>query len=236
MIEKSDINIEVRSYSEKTVKLAGKTTTLSELSSDDVSTLRDDIFYIIKNAQPEVQDIVATNANRILDMVRAVNTESKAGYSGMAGKGKGLVLNMTSPEDVKRGGAAIDTWETEYSSTGGKSFLWGSGNKLALGEQEGGIILGLTDRVKVPKVSKVQVWKNNKKVVENIEQFKDRTYKDGGELPVYELRKKVYLLPEQKFYMDCYVYTTGTDRLKPIMFHAKMARDVKSFEPSPLGA
>lgn len=232
--EVDKINIGVSSYSSGTATIGGSEVSVAGLSSDDSQRLKKDLGLILaEEKSPTVQDIISRHGDDVLTMVRRVNKETGNGYKGMFAEGKQLQVNPIAPTDIERGGSQLTTWERDISTTGTTDWLYSSDNHASLGEQQGVVIFGAIDRVSVPKINRIRLWKNNKKVPESLETMLTRQTMDDNELPVYELRETIFGFPEEEFYIDANAYATGTDRLQPIGFVVGQAKDINLSPSTP---
>lgn len=182
-----------------------------------------------------VADIIARNAPRLWDLVRMVNQNTKQGFRGAGARGDRLLFNPLEPRDLGRAGSfpgtsPPDSW-LQVPATVGAARLWPptSGtidltvSSLAV---LGHVYFGFVDPVAVPKVNIVQLVLDSDPWPEETLDWEWRESYGHTETPVYELKQPWVIRPGASYRISVRNYITGEDRLTPIGFSVKRAREI----------
>jgi len=215
--------VEIKDYPEETKPIAGKEEKLGELSSEDVEIfVRELDVFIQQEMHPILRKVIIANANNILDIIRTVQYETKAGFKGAYARGNELTLVHIYPKLL---GWSENTWLKTYSSTGATDWIGSSSSPINTGERGGHIYLALYDPVDVPKVGAIQLNKDGDNfVIETLNWYRHRNYY----VPTYVLREPFLFPPRHTYYIRVRVDTTGDDKLQPLAFAVLEARNLMS--------
>ena len=216
--------VEIRDYDEETKLIAGKEEKLGSLSAEDVEIfVRELDRFVAVEQHPIIRRIVAEQAPNILDVIRAVQYETKAGFKGAYARGNELTLLLATPTDF---GWASDSWLKTWSSTGAQDWVGSSSSTIDTGERGGHVWLALIDPIEVPKIGAVKLTKDGDGYVPEVLSlgiFHNQNY-----IPVHQLREPWLFPPRHTYYVQVRVDITGDDKLQPIAFIIDEARDVMS--------
>jgi len=216
--------VEIKDYPEETKPIAGKEEKLGELSSEDVEIFVRELDALVQEEQhPIIRRIIAVNGPNILDIIRTVQYETKAGFKGAYARGNELTLLLAYPSVF---GWSSNSWLKNYTSTGATDWIGSSSSTIDTGERGGHIWLALFDPIDVPKIGAVQLNKDGDNfVIETL----GLNYKIKTDiLPVHILREPWLFPPRHTYYVRVRVDITGDDKLQPIAFIVDEARDVMS--------
>lgn len=218
--------VEIKDYPEETKPIAGKEEKLGELSADDVEIfVRELDLFIQKEQHPILRRAIIMNANYILDIIRSVQYETKAGFKGAFARGNELALTLLSP-NLLGWGSTTYSWLKTYSSTGAQNWIGSSSSTISLGDREGHIYLALFDPIDVPKVDAVQLTKDGDSFV--IEMLSHSFRITNDIFPTHILREPWLIAPRHNYYVQVRVAVTGDDKLQPLGFTIKEARNLMS--------
>ena len=223
-------------YQPNVITIGPKTYSAQDTDPGDFETFVQEMAIITKRQRhPMVADILARGAPRLWDLVRMVNHETKNGYGGIASRGDKLVINPLEVRDLGRAGgfpgtAAPNDW-LETPTALGPARLWPptSGTiDLTISSLAvlGHVYFGFVDPVPDPKVSGIQLILDSDPWPEEVVDWNWREATGDNENPVYELRAPWLLRNGASYRVNVRYYTTGEDRLQPIGFSVKRARDI----------
>ena len=188
-----------------------------------------------RQRNPMVADIIARNAPRLWDVVRMVNVATKIGFGGAGSRGDRLLFNPMEPRDLGRAGdfpgtSPPDSW-LQVPATVGAARLWPptSGTiTLTISSLPvlGHVYFGFVNPVLVPKVNNIQLVLDSDAWPEEVLDWEWRESFGDTETPVYELKQPWVIRPGASYRISVRNYITGEDRLTPIGFSVKRARDI----------
>jgi len=215
--------VEIRDYPEETKEIAGKEEKLGELKAEDVEIfVRELDLFIQSEMHPVLRRVIIDHANDILDIIRTVQYESKAGFKGAYARGNELTLLHLYPTLV---GWSANSWLKSYTSTGATDWIGSESSPISVGERAGHIYLALYDPIDVPKVGAIQFAKDGDKfVIETLNWYRIRT----DLVPTYVLREPWLIAPRHTYYVRVRVDITGDDKLQPLAFAVGEARNYMS--------
>jgi len=215
-----------RNYTEEVAEVAGVEMKLASMKSDEVETLArmlDKILYI--NANEGVRQLFIENFDLVIDLVRAVKTETKQEFAGVRARGNQLtIVDLTADQFTYVWGA---TGATDFTytatATGAVDYLGTSANPETVAEETGYLILGFIELAPSPKINKTQLTKNGDKYIWNNIEFEA-----DEEFYVAALPEPWFFPPESNFYVQMNFFKTGKVELKPIGIRALQAKNVMS--------
>lgn len=223
-----DAYIQSAQYSKDNVVIAGKTFGARDLDEDDYKVFREEMVILCQRIyHPAIADAVARASPRLLDAVRMVNKETGQGYKGASSRGDQLIINPMRVGDVSE-----TTWLNTITASGAANWIGATGaaNDIDMLVSSLPVIshvyVGFIDPVAVPKVDTVQLVKDSDAYVEEVLQFNWRTTFGDGHMPFHELKTPWVIPPGSSYYIPVRYYITGEDKLQPVGFAIKRARDV----------
>ena len=216
----------VRSYREEEVEVAGSTrklAALSEAECESILSLMDRLYY--ENANKATRALVAENAELVIDLVRAVKTETKQEFAGPVARGNQLTLVDMTADVFTRvwGGTSPIEFVNTISATGSTDYIGTSSNPESVAEEEGYVFLGLTELAASPKINKVLLTKNG-----DAYPYGNLNWDVDEDYYLAALPEPYFLPPETSYYITVYANKTGTTELKPIGFKVLQAKNVLS--------
>jgi hypothetical protein len=220
-------------YMKDNVTIMGKNKSAKDIGWEQIEILAEELDTVINRDQnPTVAGIIARGAPRILDAVRLVNYETKNGYMGAAARGHELVANPMGVNDCSSatsGATAKTTWLNTITSVGGADYIGTDSYDVQMLVSSlpvlAHVYLGFIDPVEVPKVSRVQLVKNNDAWPQEYIAWLRDTFGNNA-TPVYELKQPWIIPPGEEYFIPAYYYLTGDDKLQPIGFTVKRATDI----------
>ena len=223
-----DAYIQSAQYEKNQVNVAGKTYGALDLDEDDYRVFREELVVLSRRVyNPAIADCIARGAPRLLDAVRMVNDQSKQGFKGASSRGDQLIINPMRVGDVSR-----TTWLVTVSAAGAANWLGATGaaNDIDMLVSSlpviSHIFLGFIDPVASPKIDRVQLVKDSDPYVEEVLDFGWSAIFGDGQTPFHELKTPWIVPPGSSYYMPVSYFITGEDRLQPVAYAVKRARDV----------
>lgn len=204
----------VKNYPEEVSRLAGIETKLASMSQDEVNILAkmlDKILYIETNEA--VKKLYSENFDVIVDVVRAVKTETKQEFAGPRATGNQLTIVDLTPDVFTRVWGATGASDFTYvaASTGVVDYIGTSANPEVTAEEEGLVILGFVELAMSPKINKVQFTKNGTPYVWN-----NLKFETDDSFYVAALPEPWVILPESTYFARVNFFKTGKTELVPL--------------------
>lgn len=221
----------VDSVSIGTAKIAA----LDPSPADFVTFISEMMVITKRQRNPMVGEIITRNAPRLWDLVRMVNHATRQGFGGAGSRGDRLLFNPLEPRDLGRAGdfpgtAPPDSW-LQVPATVGAARLWPpTSGTITLTITSlpvlGHVYFGFVNPVPVPKVNNVQLVLDSDAWPEEIMDWEWRESFGDNAVSVYELKLPWVIRPGASYRISVRNYITGEDRLTPIGFSVKRARDI----------
>lgn len=218
------------------VVIGGVTYDAANPSQEDFQVFVDEMVVLSKRLRhPFVSDIIARGAKFVWDAVRLVNVTTRNGYKGVAGRGDALVFMPFELRDTGSAGGfpgtnPRSTWVVNRTATGAAR-LYPAANTVDMLINSlpvlSHVILGWIDPVSYPKAASVQLVYDDPWP----EEFLDWHWREAQahyETPVYELRQPWIITPGRTYRVNARYDATGQDKLQPIAFTIKRARDLNA--------
>lgn len=216
----------IDNYDEEVKKVAGVETKLAEMTKVEVEALArmlNKMLYLESNVA--VKQLYADNFDLIIDLVRAVKTETKQSFGGARARGNQLTVVDLTPDvfDYIWGSSGATDYTFTASSTGAQDYLGTSANPESVAEEEGYIILGVVELSPTPKVNKIHLTKNGDPYAYNTLKFEvdESAY-------VAALPEPWIFTPESTFYVQANFFKTGNVEMEPIGLKVLQAKNIMS--------
>ena len=153
----------VRNFSEEVAEVAGVEMKLASMRSDEVGELTkiiDRLIYYEANAS--IKQMFAENFDLVIDLIRAVKTETKQEFAGVRARGNQLTIVMLTADQFARvwGTPGKPDFTYTATTTGAVDYLGTPTNPEVVPEEAGYLILGFTELAFSPKINKCQLTKN----------------------------------------------------------------------------
>ncbi len=207
------------------VLLRGANFNTKELTDEQLSLLVAELETLsMRYKNPNMAAMIARGAERILDLVRMVNYRTNAGFYGARARGDQLVVDAMRISDL-----SLTTWVVNRATAAAVAWAGSSTTNISMLVSSlpvlGHVFLGFADPVGFPLVDKIQLIKDGDPWVPEVVQFQWRDTMGDNQVPMYELREPWILPPQATYYIALNYFSTGEDRLLPIAFVVRRARD-----------
>jgi hypothetical protein len=210
---------------------------MSSLSLDNVETFAYEMDNVIRAAHPAVKDMIVRNAGTLLDTLRVLNVETKAGFRGATGSGNTIDFTLSRAADyLDPDGAAATTyrrsWKRYLSDVSISSgFITGTGGSSAdwsLTEEQAALLMGFVNRADIePKSSAVKITYNSDPMNYQPLNFDLREVTEQN-IVVHELKESAMIAPEQSIKVDVRYDDVGYDFLQPIIVLFERSIDLRT--------
>jgi len=219
--------------------LSNTTRSMASISKSDVEKFGFEMDQAIRHLHPAVQDILVRNAGALLDTVRVLNVETKAGFRGAAGSGNTIDFKISNAGDYYDPDGATDTtvrtqWKRYISaittSTAGDKYITGTGGSAAdwtMSEEQALLLLGFTDKAGEAKVDALQITYAGDPMNIQMLHF-DQAAVGEQNLVVMELKEPAMIAPEQSIMVNVRYNDIGWDYLQPIAVMFERSIDMRS--------
>jgi len=214
----------IRNYSEEVAEVAGVEMKLASMRSEEVNELAkmiDKLLYI--EANESIRQLYVENFDLVIDLIRAVKTETKQDFAGIRARGNQLTIVALTADQFARVWGTTGKLDFTYTATatGPTDYLGTSANPEIVPEESGCLILGYQELSVSPKINKCQLIKNGDKYIwNNIDFEADENFY------VAALAEPWVFPPESSFHVKMNFYKTGKTELKPIGVKAVQAKNV----------
>ena len=221
--------------------LAGTSRSLAGLDAMSVELFADEMDASINNMHPGVKELIVRKADAVLDLLRIVAKETKAGYGGFTGSGSTLDFTVGWAYDFldpdisgtvyrKSWRRYISTVSTPGTSTAYITGTSGSKADLEMAEEDGMVFLGFVERADIePKASALEVIYNSDTY--NYQPFSfhlaEKKESMAGSMLLYELKQHILIPPEQKIQLNVRYDDVGIDYLQPVSVRFRRASDMR---------
>jgi hypothetical protein len=216
----------IRNYPEEVAEVAGVEMKLASVTSrevEEIAKMLDKMLY--REATPAIRELFTENFDLVIDLIRAVKTETKQEFAGVRARGNQLTLvDLTADQFTNVWGATgkVDFTYTA-TATGAVDYLGTEAAPETVAEEEGYLILGFVELSTSPKINKTQLTKNGDKYVWNNVKFEvDENFY------VASLTEPWFFPPESNFYVQMNFYKTGKVETIPIGIKAVQAKNIMS--------
>jgi len=214
----------IRNYSEEVAEVAGVEMKLASMKSEEVSELAkmiDKLLYL--EANESIKQLYAENFDLVIDLIRAVKTETKQDFAGVRARGNQLTIVGLTADQFTRVWGTTGKLDFTYTatSTGAVNYLGTATDPEVVLEESGYLILGFQELSISPKINKCQLVKNGDKYIwNNIDFEADENFY------VAALAEPWFFPPESNFYVKMNFFKTGKTELRPIGVKAVQAKNV----------
>jgi len=230
-----------KQYQAGTVWIGSKNYAVVDISKEQTEILAIEIdTFVDWDSAPRIASMTVRAAPRILDAVRLVNSNTKQGYGGAAGRGQQLIaqplqlfdLLKASPSSTDVTAYPMTTWLVNKTATGVSNWSGSTSyaNTMVVSSMPymAHVFIGFIDTIEVPKVSKIQIIKDGDTYPIENPNFEWRGSFGSFAVPTHELLQPWIIPPASKYYICANYYATGDDKMQPIGFAIKRATDVLS--------
>ena len=216
----------IGNYSEEVAEVAGVEMKLASMRKEEVEILArtiDKLLYM--NANEAVKELYVENFDLIIDLIRAVKTETKQDFAGVRARGNQLtVVDLTADQfTYVWGSTGATNFTYTATSTGAVDYLGTSANPQSVAEEEGYLILGFIEKAPSPKVNKTQLTKNGDKYA-----YTPLTFEADETFYLAALPEAWFFPPESNFYVQMNFFKTGKVELKPVGIKVLQAKNIMS--------
>jgi len=214
----------IKSYSEEVAEVAGVEMKLASMRSEEVGELAkiiDKLLYL--EANESIKQLYAENFDLVIDLIRAVKTETKQDFAGIRARGNQLTIVTLTADQFARVWGTTGKLDFTYTatSTGAVDYLGTTTNPETVVEESGYLILGFQELSISPKINKCQLTKNGDKYIwNNIDFEADENFY------VAALTEPWFFPPESNFHVQMNFYKTGKVELRPIGIRAVQAKEI----------
>ena len=220
-----DSYLKSSAFTPGSVLLRGANFSAKELTDEQLSLFVAELETLsMRYKNPNIASMIARGAERILDLVRMVNYRTNAGFYGARARGDKLVVDALRLTDV-----SLTTWVVNRATAAAAAWIGSSTTTINMLVSSlpviGHLYLGFVDPVGFPLVDRIQLVKDGDPWVPEVVQFQWRDTMGDNQVPMYELREPWILPPQSTYYIPLNYFSTGEDRLTPVAFVVRRARD-----------
>ena len=217
-------------------RLSQTSRSMASISLDNVETFGYEMDNVIRALHPAVKDMIVRNAKPLLDTLRVLNVETKAGFRGATGSGNTIDFAISRAADYKDPDAATDvvrtSWKRYLSALSSASaFITGTGGANAdwtLTEEQAALLMGFVNRADIePKSSAVKITYNSDPMNFQALNFGLREVMEQN-IVVYELKESAMIAPEQSIKVEARYDDVGYDYLQPIIVLFERSIDLRT--------
>ena len=218
-------------------KLSKTGRSMSSLALEGVQRFGYEMDNVIRSMHPAVKEMIVRNAGSLLDAVRVLNVETKAGFQGATGSGNTIDFSISRAADyLDPDGAAAGTYRTTWkryiaalstasgyiTGTGGASADW------SLTEEQGALLMGFINRADIEqKSTAIQITYNSDPMNYQTLNFDMRGVQEEN-IVVYELKESALLAPEQSVKVEVRYDDVGWDYLQPVIVLFEESIDMRT--------
>jgi len=207
---------------ESTIEIAGVTTkgsNFTETENNALINMLDKLYYV--NSMQSIKNNIAENYDILVDVIRAVKTNTKQPFEGVFAKGNSLTLKPLHEEDFNTvfGQTTDKTFEYDVVDGTVYDYIGTSAQPETTVEEEAIIILGFLEMNPDPKIYKVKFSKNGEDYIPQSLEFNEVEEDQYVPLP-----EPYVILPESTYNIKVKADETGTTYLVPIGFRILMAK------------
>jgi len=228
----------------KTITASGaeKEHKAAEIDYLDIKTFADEMDIALKLQNEYVQSLYAKNAKGLVDLIRAVNTESASGFKGAVGSGRqldALMLRAQQFQDPDNAAqAARLSWIRTIAAAGGQTqFIVNPGAEaagskvaLAMATTEGFALLGFANPAAALCVDAVAItYIAQAYNIQNLD-FELANLFVGD--AIVELKQPLLIFPQESALVTVNYYRAGIDELRPIGLWVKMSSALRTLTTS----
>jgi len=218
-------------------RLSQTSRSMASISLDNVETFAYEMDNVIRALHPAVKDMIVRNAKSLLDTLRVLNVETKAGFRGATGSGNTIDFAISRAADyLDPDGAAATTyrrsWKRYLSDVSiSSAFITGTGGSSAdwtLTEEQAALLIGFVNRADIePKSSAVKITYNSDPMNYQALNFGLREVTEQN-IVVYELKESAMVAPEQSIKVEARYDGVGYDYLEPIIVLFERSIDLRT--------
>ena len=200
--------------------------TLAEFKASEVEALKEMVEAHVFGAPQPIRDLTSLGLLAIINCARAVKTAAnKQPFLGIEASGNQLLIEPidASMFDTVWGASGATDFKTTLTSTGSTNYIGTSSSPESTSEEEGFVILGFAELSPTPKVNKVLLTRAKEPLP-----YVGLDFDKCGRYQVAALPEPWVIIPEQTFYIQAYVFRTGTCCLQPIGYKVMQAKNALS--------
>jgi len=218
-------------------RLSKTSRSMAALSMENVQAFSYEMDNVIRYMHPAVKEMIVRNAGSLLDTLRVLNVETKAGFRGATGSGNTIDFSISRAADyLDPDGATTTTYRRSWkryisalsiasgliTGTGGTSADW------SLSEEQAALLMGFINRADIaPKSSAVQITYNSDPMNYQMLNFELRAVTEQN-IVVHELKEAAMIAPEQSIKVEVRYDDVGYDYLEPVIVLFKQSIDMRT--------
>ena len=210
---------------------------MSSLAEYDVEKFGYEMDNVIRYLHPALTEIICRNASPLLDTLRVLNVETKAGFQGATGSGNTIDFSIARAADfLDPDGATTTTYRTSWKRylsdvDTDAAYITGSGGSSAdweLEEEQAALLMGFINRADIEsKSNAVQITYNSDPMNYQTLNFDIRAVTEQN-IVVHELKEVAMVAPEQSIKIEVRYDDVGYDYLQPIIVLFERSIDMRT--------
>jgi hypothetical protein len=208
-------------------RLSQTSRSMASISLTNVETFGYEMDNVIRALHPAVKDMIVRNAKPLLDTLRVLNVETKAGFRGATGSGNTIDFAISRAATTYR-----RSWKRYLSDVSiNSAFITGTGGSSAdwsLTEEQAALLMGFVNRADIePKSSAIKITYNSDPMNYQALNFGLREVMEQN-IVVHELKESAMIAPEQSIKVEARYDGVGYDYLQPIIVLFERSIDLRT--------